>query len=179
MFLDYTYKLPVCDMQVKRGDSLTIPNTFLVHSKQKAIELLDEWVKCMISSAKIHHHVFKALWNVSQSQSSVSGQLSYTSNSASICIYHSHDFFRWPSCNSFFCHHCTQGNSDANCKHLYILWNVNGMYKSVIRIDFSKQRCSVLEYLCAYKHMWFFLKEHTLVIINVNIVLLRPTVVFI
>ena len=29
-------------VQVKNGDNLAIPNTFLVHSKQKAIELLEE-----------------------------------------------------------------------------------------------------------------------------------------
>ncbi|KAK7480904.1 hypothetical protein BaRGS_00027815, partial [Batillaria attramentaria] len=35
-------ELDVDGMEVKKGDNLDIPNTFLVHSKQKAIELLDE-----------------------------------------------------------------------------------------------------------------------------------------
>ncbi|KAL8588484.1 hypothetical protein ACOMHN_022271 [Nucella lapillus] len=35
-------QLDVDGMEVKHGDNLAIPNTFLVHSKQKAIELLEE-----------------------------------------------------------------------------------------------------------------------------------------
>ncbi|XP_076447889.1 uncharacterized protein LOC143284778 isoform X2 [Babylonia areolata] len=35
-------QLDVDGMEVKQGDNLAIPNTFLVHSKQKAIELLEE-----------------------------------------------------------------------------------------------------------------------------------------
>ncbi|XP_070192576.1 FYVE, RhoGEF and PH domain-containing protein 4-like isoform X1 [Littorina saxatilis] len=35
-------QLDVDGMEVKHGDNLAIPHTFLVHSKQKAIELLDE-----------------------------------------------------------------------------------------------------------------------------------------
>lgn len=43
-FTEHKYAVLLCIVQVKHGDTFATPNTFLVNSKQKAIELLEEWV---------------------------------------------------------------------------------------------------------------------------------------